>query len=52
MQVSQATYYNCLIGFNQVMDKIKKDDRYGFDDNDVLAAIDQLSEVYRRNFVI
>lgn len=52
LQVSQATYYNCLIGFNQVMDKIKKDDRYGFDDNDVLAAIDQLSEVYRRNFVI
>ncbi len=52
MAVSQATYYNYLIGFNTVMDKIKKDDRYGFDDNDVLAAIDQLSEVFRRNFVI
>lgn len=52
MAVSQATYYNYLIGFNKVMDEIKKDERYGFDNNDVLAAIDQLSEVFRRNFVI
>lgn len=50
--INKSAYYERIKGFNEVMEKLKKDDRYGFDDNDVLMAIDQLSEVFRRNFVI
>jgi len=52
MNLEKSTYYTLITGFNRKLDIIKKDDRYGFDDNDVLMAIDQLSEVFRRNFVI
>lgn len=51
MAVEDSTYYDSVKGFNKVVEKLRKDDSYGFDNNDVLAAIDQLLSVFSRNYV-
>lgn len=51
MAVEDSTYYDSVKGFNKVVEKLRTDDRYGFDNNDVLAAIDQLLSVFSRNYV-
>jgi hypothetical protein len=52
MAISMASYYNYMNGFSSVVKKIRTDDRYGFDDPDVIAAIDHLLKVFKRNFVL
>lgn len=51
MATGNSTYYDSIAGFNKVVEKLRKDDSYGFDNNDVLAAIDQLLSVFSRNYV-
>lgn len=52
MAISMASYYNYMNGFNSVVKKIRTDDKYGFDNSDVIAAIDHLLKVFKRNFVL